>query len=346
MSNSENQAPAPAPSATGEAQQNNGQTTNETVNPATPADSVSPEILDYVQSQDPGNPETLSEAQPDASHDTEEVKQSDPSTENTDESDQLIEEGKENDSSQDEQPKEEPKSKEPTTVFEVAGKQYKTYDDAVAAINKIAGDNARIYGENKRLKTFEQQFIEQKKLADEAIAANKAWAEYYEALERGENAEVPELAKKATIEQTVQQVLSEKERQKEEASTKERYQTELQELTREPDFATVIPVAEELSRKLGQNLTGVSPKELYQMARGIVSSQNGQGKANKIEEKPNEKTEEMPRTVTQALKKAEEKVIRREQAKKVVGGSDRRTSPTPQEPNISPELADYLGQYT
>lgn len=257
-----------------------------TVNPVENAPEISPEIQDYV--------DNTSEApvQPDKSEDA---------TDPTNATETSVEKQPEN-----------PENLNPADqTYEVAGKTYKSFDEATKAIKRIAGDNTRLSGELIKL---QKQVEEKTKAYEEAKQANLEWQKLYE-----EN-ENPDHEKQ--IEKAVEKVLDLKEQTKSQEELKGKYQQEIDALPDEPDYDTVYPVMMELATELGDNVVKISPNKLFKMARGIVS-----------DSKP----------ITKTIKETEEKIVARQHASKVIGGSSNRSSAT--QADLSPEVADYLKQF-
>lgn len=259
----------------------------DTVNPVENAPEISPEIQDYVDNN------SEAPVQPDKSEDATDSKNA---TETLD----------------DKQP-ENPENLNPADQsYEVAGKTYKSFDEATKAIKRIAGDNTRLSGEISKL---QKQLDERNQAYEEAKQANLEWQKL------AEETENPDHEKK--IEKAVEKVLDLKEQTKSQEELKEKYKQEIDLLPNEPDYDTVYPIMMELAQELGNdNIMKISPTKLYKMARGIVS-----------DSKP----------ITKTIKETEEKIVARQQASKVIGGNSNRSSAT--QADLSPEVADYINQF-
>lgn len=258
----------------------------DTVNPVENAPEISPEIQDYVDNNSEAS------VQPDKSEDATDSKKA---------TETSIEKQPEN-----------PENLNPADqTYEVAGKTYKSFDEATKAIKRIAGDNTRLSGELTKL---QKQLDEKNQAYEEAKQANLEWQKL------AEETENPDHEKK--IEKAVEKVLDLKEQTKSQEELKGKYQQEIETLPNEPDYDTVYPVMMELAQELGENIIKISPTKLYKMARGIVS-----------DSKP----------ITKTIKETEEKIVARQQASKVIGGNSNRSSVTPAD--LSPEVADYLNQF-
>lgn len=209
-------------------------------------------------------------------------------------------------------------------VYEIAGKKYDSFDKAVAAVNKIAGDNSRVYGDNQKLSNalteLQSQVESYKEQLSEALAANKAWDEWHKA--GGDPATMPAPTK--AVEQVVKEVLKMEKVKELEEKQKAEYKTQIDALPSKPDYAEVYPKMMELATRLGDALKNISPNELYDLAKGAI----------KKESKP----------VDKIVKDTEKKVAARTAASKVVGGNPKATAVSTVE--VSPELANYLGLNT
>lgn len=306
-------------------------TSENPVHPASTEAPISPELAAQVQSDTQDNP-VATEGQPDNSEaGTEPTTPDEAKTtpeQTAGEGDGQTPPAKESGTTTPSDPAQE--------TWEVAGKVYKTFEEASAAIRKVAGDNARMAGEIKKLDELKAERDAAKAQAEEAVAANQEWARYFEQKSRGENPPEPESAQAKTVEQAVEQVLAMREQKKSDAELAAQYQTELTELPNNSDYEKVYPVMMELAEKLGPNLRKISPKMLYKMARAVQDEQP-QGSAPQGDDKSGETTE----PVNKVVKKTEERVHAQHAASKIVGGNKRSSSAKP-EPEISPELAAYM----
>lgn len=304
---------------------------NTTVDPANAEAPISPEVADYLDNHQQDNP-APEQAQPDKTESAPVEEAADGA--NPDKPEDTTPDA--TDGAASNSAATTPPADPPKETWEVAGKVYDNIKDASAAVRKIAGDNQRMAGDLKRLQNVDAAKDEAERIASEAIEANKAWAEYYEAKSRGENPAAPEAAKAATVAEVVKQVLTMNEQERTNAELNKQYTEELDALPNEPDYERVFPKMSEIAVTLGKDIRKISPKQLYKMARGVVTSDAPAAPAPAAEA-----ADTVDKPVTKAIKDAERKTVAKVQAKKVVGGNDRRSS-APTEADISPELADYL----
>lgn len=285
-----------------------------TVNSESTEETVSPEVQDYL-----AHPESTGDTQPDKSEiapDHKEATETEPDTtaeETTNEETVTTEDGAEDTTEETtEETAEDLNPKNQT--YKVAGKEYKSFDDAVVAVNKIAGENGRQHGE---IESLRQQVQENERKYQEALDANIAWQKHFEG-----NGDKPAVPAPQDIEAAVDKILQKRETDKSDAQLREQYTAEVNELPKELDYATVYPKLMELANKLGDNIKKISPKELYLAARGLVSGS-----------KP----------LTKVVEDTKEKMAKKTIAAKVMGGSKQRASATVHE-DVSPEIADYFEQ--
>src|SRR3990167_5085439 len=70
------------------------------------------------------------------------------------------------------------------TEFEVAGKKYTTFDEAVKAVNRISGDNTRISGNVSKLNSekaeLESKLSETSALLEKFKEANQLWQKHFD----------------------------------------------------------------------------------------------------------------------------------------------------------------------
>jgi hypothetical protein len=295
---------------------------NTPIAPAAPAEAkVDPVLADALGLQ----PESKSK-EPVASP-AEDKQQKSEGKDNSKESKKDKEESKTDDKKTDDAKKEEGEAKgkivdgQPTE-FEVAGKKYSKFEEAVDAVKKIAGDNTRITGDNKSLtkRTFELEG-EVNKLADltkQLQEANQAWKQYYE-----DGGEKPDTSV-VDIESKISAALEKHEKGKAELSRKEQYQAELDEIFQDAEINTVLPIFKEMIEEYGDS-PKVSPKKLYERAKKLAKSEN-------------------LKDLESIDKQVDERVLK-ELAKKEAGkinGSAGGGSAKSKEEKIDPVLADAL----
>lgn len=209
--------------------------------------------------------------------------------------------------------------------YVVAGQKYSSFDDAVKAVNKISGENTRIVGEYKQLETTLQQrnqefsAIEDK--LHEALEANQQWEQYFKS---GKEEDRPSTDVRSVAREEYQKMRSQE--QEEQLYTK--HLDEAKELEKEPLFKELEPKMIEIIQeieKVGGNFRKISPKKIFEMARGSM-------KANS---KP------MDEVVQEEVRKQ----IAKGEAKKIVGGNGKKPSITEQY-NPASEVDEYISEVT
>ena len=293
---------------------------DQTPEATSPEESLSPEVADYVGMEDESQapaaadekviPAETGETPPETQPEGEPTPPAEvpPAPEPVKEPEPKVEPPKE-----DSQPKE----------FVVAGQKYTSLDAAIAAVNRISGDNSRLAGD---LKLTAEQLTEKEKAIEDLKKTNEAWEKYYNG-----DGEKPG----ADIEKIVEQVLERKQKAQSEADRVKQYKDELMALPKEEDYAEVFPKMEELAERLGENLPKISPKELYKMARGLVKEQVAAPEPKSSDTLP------PPAPIVEAVKEGVNKEIAKSEAKKMVGGASRRSSSIVELP-VSREVADYV----
>lgn len=288
-----------------------------TVHPAPEADAVSPELANHFLDHTDDKPE----AQPDKPAATEEAtatdeKDADDEPEATPGADEETPEA--GTEATPEKKTADPEDLNPADqTYEVAGKTYESFDEAVTAIKKIAGDNTRMAGELKSLQTQVQEYETK---YNQAVDYNQQWQKYYE----GKGEAPPAVAE--DIEAVVAKVLAKQENDKSRAQLQTQYAKELESLPAEKDYADVYPIMLDLANRLGNEISKISPKELFLSARGI---KNGNAAPNP--------------SIDKVVADTKEKAAKKAAAAKVMGGGKGRSPAKVEEP-ISPELANYFGQ--
>jgi hypothetical protein len=205
-------------------------------------------------------------------------------------------------------------------VYKIGGQEFTDPEEAIIRAASVYGDNSRMAGE---LKQYEQT-IEEK---DEALSElqekvkileqqNADWKKFQD----GEGDEP-----KADPSNVVDEVLKKLKQEKEVESIKQRkeqYADQIKDLQKKPDFALA---QNEMIRILDKYFKGdvdsISPNELYELARGKMK-----------EDEP---------SIQEAVKELERKNQSKESAKKIVGGSSKKTSTIKPYADLSPEMADY-----
>lgn len=217
--------------------------------------------------------------------------------------------------------KEDDKKVAPPETYEVAGTKYTTLQDAIAAVNRINGDNTRLAGESKQ---FKEQAVELKTqvqtletLLKDYKDANAEWQKYYD----GEG-DKPDVSK-AEIQELITKKVNEIKQTEKELFTKQQFEAELDDVFAEPDFETVKPFFTELVNEY-DGTPKVSPKKLYERAR-VLSKKDVLKDTVDIEK--------------MAEELANKKLAKLEAAKSSAsaGGSSHKSEET-----VSPVLEDYF----
>ena len=214
--------------------------------------------------------------------------------------------------------------------YEVAGKIYKTFNEAVAAVKSIAGDNTRITGDNTRLATEVQELQQQRDEAnakyEEALRVNKEWQEYFK---NPEDKVAP-----PAVKQLVKEALKEEKEVEQNVNLAKTYAAEIEALPQEKDFKEVYPIFKGLAEELGENLKKVSPSKLFKMARGLLADNQSATPPLVKPANPNDKSAE------ELSKDMEKNIALRKEAGKVAGGGGTKGNVSADD--VSPELADYF----
>jgi len=211
-------------------------------------------------------------------------------------------------------------SKPENQEYIIAGRKYNNLTDALKAVNRITGDNTRLAGE---IKALEEQVRDAEDKYKEALEANKAWSKYFEG-----KGEMP----KQDLKKIVQEVFEENHAQQTQKEIKSQYGAEMEEVKGE--IANISESDEELAldiqnkmleigNRLGKEINKISPKELYAMAKGMLEKITPEAK--------------------ELIKETEKKTIAKQTARKIIGGVKNKSSVKSAE-EVSPELANYLGQ--
>lgn len=279
--------------------------------------SLSPEVADYFgvdQPSDIGAEEQVN------SEGTEDNQTADKSTdEDQDVSSQDTEEvtAEADDSSQEDE-----KDETDTKTFEVAGRRYETFEQAVEAVNKINGNNAQLAGEIKFVSRERDELKELREKDQSLIQELQAKLQEWEDFSNGDRAEKPD---STTVAKIVEETLQKRELERKEEERKKQYAQEIDAWEKEPDYAQVYPKIEELVDELGDGIKMIPPSKLYQMARGMVKGADSSSFRKVVSEQVN-------------------KEISKTAAKKVVGGNARQSGSVADD--LSSEVADYINSVT
>lgn len=227
-------------------------------------------------------------------------------TEANEEEDANLPESEEEESTEEEEPEEdsEEEEEEESKTYQVAGKKYDNFDDAVSAVNKISGDNTRLAGEinllNQKLSTVSTEITQRDELVKTLQSKVKEWEDYFD------DEEHKEKPKAENISETVKKVLEEERKRETETALKQRYAQELTDLSKEEDYETVLPEMQRLANQLGDSVKNISPKDLYKMARGFINSDKNTNVLETAKQIANDKTK---------------KQLAKKQASRVIGGN-------------------------
>lgn len=206
--------------------------------------------------------------------------------------------------------------------IEVAGKKYTKFEDAVEAVKKIAGDNSRITGDNKSLTKSNLELTEQVKnlsgLMEQYKTANEEWKKYYE-----EGGEKPDTTT-VDIEAKITEALEKHEKSKSELNRKEQYQSELDEIFKDPEIETVLPVFKEMIEEYGDS-PKVSPKKLFERAKKLAKGDDYKDL----------------KSIDEMVEERVKKELAKLEASKVSGNTGGGTT-KPTEQKVDPVLADAL----
>ncbi len=201
-----------------------------------------------------------------------------------------------------------------TQVFKVAGKEFKSLKEAIAHVSRIAGDNSRLYGELKKLS---DQVEDYKLQRDEALEANQSWQKYYEG-----KGDMPS----QDLKRVVREILSETESSKSKAELDKQYKSEWAEIRSKPNLSSVLPIMEDLMKRIGKDVNKLSPKEIYKMAKGILN--------------------EEPLNADEIIRDTENKTLAKQKARKILGGN--KVAPSSNEESkedLSPEISQYVSGF-
>jgi len=207
--------------------------------------------------------------------------------------------------------------------FEVAGKKYSSFEEAVKVVNSISGDNTRLAGE---LKQFKNQNSSLQEKLDEASVVNQALADQikaWEAYNRGELDEIPN----SFVDQfqKIEQQKKEKQTERENTEFSTLAKQQIDDIYQEPDFETYRETFIEMIKLMPDNVK-IEPETIYQWSKDRV---NGKKKDNTDIEK----------IVEQRVKQELAKIA----SAKTAGGESITTPQTPKV-NLSPEIADLVGK--
>lgn len=264
-----------------------------------------------------------------------EEKTSEPQEEGVQAPDQSsVEESEETEEVVEEEAKDDTEKEKDKKTFEVAGTKYDTFEEAVQAVSRISGDNTRLAGDLKVLRSDltkkDAEISTFQATIDSLQTKLKEWQEYYD---DGETGEKPNT--KVDIDAKVQEAIAAIEAKKEAEAKQKQYEQQFEEIEAMPDFAEVFPFMQDAAKELGDALTSVAPKKLYAMARGLYFEAN-----------PDKRVVPDNTVLDTAKKIADqktEKQLNRSAAKKVLGGGGRQTQSAPPQQEISPLAAVLLG---
>lgn len=214
------------------------------------------------------------------------------------------------------------------TVYKVAGKEYASFEEATKAINRISGDNTRLAGDLNKARqeaaVHESKVTELTKLLNDFQVANKAWQDYFE--KKGDKPDTSS----TDITTLVRKTVEEQEQQRNQATLKVQYQTELDEVFQEDDIKDVMPYFKALVDEYdGQ--PKVSPKILYKRARAQYRFE--------LAEKRSGDPDEFDKEVEAA---AQRKVAKQAATKVSGAGGQRAATKKSEDQTLSPEVADAL----
>ncbi len=209
-------------------------------------------------------------------------------------------------------------AKKESHEFLIAGVKYNDISEATKAINRISGDNTRLAGD---VNSLTNQLSQKDQELQTLQAKVKEWQDFYD---NGEEGKKPD---EVSVEDKVRKVIQEERKQEQDRLVQTQFQSELDALPSEPDYSVVLPHMLELANKLGDTVRTISPKTLYQMARGIAKTGD---------------TEKVLDTANKIADEKTKKIASREQARKVIGGNARKSPSIMKEEPISPEVAVLL----
>lgn len=283
-------------------------------------ETLSPEIADYFNVEQGTSGKTEVQNVKTETTDTNDTK------EDTQEGKELPDESQKSDESEkDEKESEDPKEDDSNSskVYKIGGQEFKTPEEAITRAAQVYGDNSRMAGEVKSLKsdleTIQEQISERDKELEELREANLKWQQYYEGLiDSVPENKIPEV----DIEKKIEEKFRSIEQKKSLESRQQQFQGEIEEISKKPDFKTVEPMMIKiLDQYFGGDSQKIGPKELFQMAKGFIQ-------------------DESP-SIQEAVEDLKRKSEAKEIAKKVIGGSSRKATVT-QYDELPPELADYF----
>ncbi len=209
--------------------------------------------------------------------------------------------------------------------YTIAGQKYSSFDDAVKAINRISGDNTRIVGEyrelEQRFQQREEQFSAVEEKLREALEANQQWERYFKS---GKEEDRPSADIRSVAREEFQKMRS----QEQEEALYAKHLNEAQELEKDPLFKQLEPKMIEIVKEIervGGNFRKISPKKIFEMARGAV---NGNSKP-----------------IDEVVQDEVRKQIAKGEAKKIVGGNGKKSSIMEQRLPAS-EVDEYISEVT
>lgn len=258
-----------------------------------------------------GQEEVTQDAEPEKTDTTKEEEANPPEEKPEDSEDKTGEEPEKTD----DEPED---SKKESQEFLIAGVKYTDFSKAVEAVNRISGDNTRLAGDLNLANRQLSQKDEDIKALSQTI---EEWQKFYDDGELGDRPEGPD------IKQIARQIVQEERAREQEEQKKAQINQEIDELSNEKDYETVLPHMQELAQELGDSIKNISPKRLYRMARAIARG-----------DEPNEILET-------AQKMADEKTkteANKEKARKIIGGNGKKSPSIVKPDEISPEVAAIL----
>lgn len=234
------------------------------------------------------------------------------------------------DISKDKSDKDDSKDDAQPDKFEVAGRTYETYEEAVEAVNKINGHNTKLSGDVKSLTKekieLETKMSELEGLLDKYQEANKQWQAFYES---GEPEDKPKQSME-DIDRLVEQKVKQIKTQERDIERKTQFAVELDEIFENDDFVKVQPFFEELLNEF-EGVPKANPKTLYKRAQALYKDSLSNGEMKDIDS-INEMVEE----------RVKKELAKREASKgnsASGGGGEPKT-----EQQVPPEVADYFAQ--
>lgn len=210
--------------------------------------------------------------------------------------------------------------------FLIAGQKVEGLEKAIEKVNSIAGDNTRLAGDIKSLESEVSDLNDKLSDKDETIAELKGQLEGLEG-ELDDNEEDKPLTSK-NLDEAIDKALKSQDKKKSNAKREAEVNQQIDDLKKEKDYTIIYPVMLALAEKIGQDgLKNLTPKELYDMARGQVATA---------------KTKQVDEGKKKIDNETKKNTAKNQEAKKGPGGNNKKTETEGEEEELSPEIDDYF----